>query len=197
MDEGPEDGLQFDPSSVTAAPIRDQAEYDGIRVKLIAHLGSARIPLQVDIGFGDAITPDPEPATFPALLEFPAPRIRIYPRETVIAEKLHGMVLFGTNDPLFVAMIKERCKHDGLAAEGGELYEHFRAHIHRGVALVYKRVKKLPDMIHLMPELPRSRRGRRAAGHVAGRGHNSYAQLVGCKDEQRICNPLRGLPWNR
>ena len=95
MDEGPEDGLQFDPSSVTAAPIRDQAEYGGIRLKLIAHLGSARIPLQVDIGFGDAITPDPEPATFPALLEFPAPRIRIYPRETVIAEKLHGMVRFG------------------------------------------------------------------------------------------------------
>lgn len=95
MDEGSEDGLQFDPSSVTAAPIRDQAEYGRIRVTLIAHLGSARIPLQVDIGFGDAITPDPEPATFPALLEFPAPRIRIYPRETVIAEKLHGMVRFG------------------------------------------------------------------------------------------------------
>lgn len=95
MDEGPEDGLQFDPSSVTAAPIREQAEYDGIRVKLVAYLGSARIPLQIDVGFGDAITPDPESATFPALLEFPAPRIRMYPRETVIAEKLHGMVRFG------------------------------------------------------------------------------------------------------
>jgi hypothetical protein len=95
MTDAPDDGLHFDPSSVTAAPIRDQAEYDGLRVKLVAHLGSARIPLQVDIGFGDAITPDPEFAEFPALLEFPAPRVRMYPRETVIAEKLHGTVRFG------------------------------------------------------------------------------------------------------
>lgn len=50
-------------------------------------------------------------------------------------------------------MIKERCKQDGLAVEGDELYEHFRGHIHRGMTLVHKRVKKLPDMIHLMPEL--------------------------------------------
>lgn len=95
IDEEPDDGLRFDPSSVTAAPIREQAEYDGIRVKLMAHLGSARIPLQIDVGFGDAITPDPESATFPALLEFPAPQVRIYPRESVVAEKLHGMVRFG------------------------------------------------------------------------------------------------------
>ncbi len=73
----------------------DEGPDDGLRVKLMADLGSARIPLQIDVGFGDAITPDPESATFPALLEFPAPQIRIYPRESVVAEKLHGMVLFG------------------------------------------------------------------------------------------------------
>ena len=61
-------------------------------------------------------------------------------------------VLLGTYDPLFVAMIKERCKRDGLNVEGDELYEHFRAHVHRGVALLYKRVKDIPDMKHLMPD---------------------------------------------
>lgn len=64
-------------------------------------------------------------------------------------------VLLGTYDPLFVAMIKERCKRDGLNVEGDELYEHFRAHVHRGVALLYKRVKDLPDMKHLMPDSER------------------------------------------
>ena len=61
-------------------------------------------------------------------------------------------VLLGTYDPLFVAMIKERCKRDGLNVEGDDLYEHFRAHVHRGVALLYKRVKDIPDMKHLMPD---------------------------------------------
>ena len=64
MADASDDGLRFDPSSVTAAPVRDPAEYDGRRVTLIARLGSARIPLHVDIGFGDAVTPDPEFATF-------------------------------------------------------------------------------------------------------------------------------------
>ena len=62
-------------------------------------------------------------------------------------------VLLGTYDPLFVAMIKERCKQEGYNLDEDELYEHFRAHMHRGAHLLYKRVKKLPDMIHLMPEL--------------------------------------------
>ena len=65
-------------------------------------------------------------------------------------------VLLGTYDELFVAMIKERCKEDGLPVEGEPLYEQFRAHVHRGVALMYKRVKKLPDMIHLVPDTSES-----------------------------------------
>jgi DNA sulfur modification protein DndE len=65
-------------------------------------------------------------------------------------------VLLGAYDELFVAMIKERCKQDGLDVDEDELYEYFRAHVHRGVALVYKRVKKLPDMIHLMPKISES-----------------------------------------
>jgi hypothetical protein len=69
------DGLSFMPSTVRAAHIRDRQEYGGVRVKVTAMLGRARIPLQVDVGFGDAVTPRAELATFPALLDFPAPRV--------------------------------------------------------------------------------------------------------------------------
>ena len=61
-------------------------------------------------------------------------------------------VLLGSYDPLFVALLKERCKQDGIEADENELYDHFRAHVHRGVHLLYKRVKKLPDMLHLIPQ---------------------------------------------
>ena len=92
----PPDGLSFDPATVAVEEIRAEQEYDGQRVALIAFLGKARIPLQIDIGFGDAITPDPVEADYTPLLDtLPAPRIRVYPRETVIAEKLHAMVFLG------------------------------------------------------------------------------------------------------
>ena len=90
-----DDGVIFESESVEAAPIRDQAEYDGIRVTLTAHIDTAQLPLQVDVGFGDVVTPRPTVEEFPALLEFPSPELSAYPRETVVAEKLHGMVLFG------------------------------------------------------------------------------------------------------
>lgn len=91
----PADGLVFDPATVSAAPIRGGQEYGGVRVKLTALLGSIRIPLQVDVGFGDAVTPAPVELEFPALLDLPAPRLRAYPRETVVAEKLQAIVALG------------------------------------------------------------------------------------------------------
>ncbi len=93
--DGPEDGVSFDPESVSAAPIRDQEEYDGMRVRIEASIGSARLPLQVDVGFGDAVVPEPQVTEIPTLLDFPAARLRAYPKETAVAEKLHGMVMFG------------------------------------------------------------------------------------------------------
>lgn len=89
------DGLVFDADSVATEPIRETQEYGGVRLTLLARLGAARIPLQVDIGFGDAITPAPEVIAFPTLLDFPAPHIRVYPPETVVAEKLQAMVALG------------------------------------------------------------------------------------------------------
>jgi predicted nucleotidyltransferase component of viral defense system len=90
-----DDGVQFDADSVSAESIRDQAVYDGLRLTLMAGIGTARLPLQIDIGFGDAVVPEPIEASFPPLLDFPAPTMRAYPRESVVAEKLHGLVLFG------------------------------------------------------------------------------------------------------
>lgn len=92
----PDDGLKFLPDTITAEPIRDDALYGGIRVKILAKLGNIRIPLQIDVGFGDAITPGPEARNFPTVLtDFPEPAIHSYPVYTVIAEKLQAMVSLG------------------------------------------------------------------------------------------------------
>lgn len=92
----PDDGLTFFADSVSAESIREEALYGGIRVKLLCKLGNIRIPLHVDVGFGDAITPEPALCTFPALLpDYPPVCIRSYPIYTVVAEKLEAMVSLG------------------------------------------------------------------------------------------------------
>jgi hypothetical protein len=89
------DGLVFDAKIVNAAPIREEQEYNGQRIKLTAYLGKARIPMQVDVGFGDVVTPKAKKVAYPTLLDFPAPKITACPRETVIAEKFQAMVMLG------------------------------------------------------------------------------------------------------
>jgi hypothetical protein len=86
-----EDGIVFLPQTVRGEPIRSDSDYGGFRVRLEAHLENAKIRLQVDIGFGDAIIPEPEETEYPTLLEVPPPRICAYPREAVVAEKLHAI----------------------------------------------------------------------------------------------------------
>lgn len=87
--------MVFDPKTVKAARIKEDAEYEGVRITLTATLGTARLPLQVDVGFGDAVTPEPVEIEFPTLLPMTAPKLRAYRRETVVAEKLHAMVDLG------------------------------------------------------------------------------------------------------
>jgi Nucleotidyl transferase AbiEii toxin, Type IV TA system len=89
------DGLVFDAGTVAAERITEDADYEGVRVTFTAHLDRAKIPMQIDIGFGDAVTPPPVENTYPTLLEFPGPRLLTYPRETVVAEKLEAMVKLG------------------------------------------------------------------------------------------------------
>ncbi len=88
------DGLEFDGHGITIAEIRETQNYPGKRIKLPARLGNARLNLQIDVGFGDAVTPEPAELDYPALLHLPAPRIKAYPREAVIAEKLQALVAF-------------------------------------------------------------------------------------------------------
>ncbi|MFE8032369.1 nucleotidyl transferase AbiEii/AbiGii toxin family protein [Thiohalocapsa marina] len=92
----PDDGIRFQAETVRAEEIRKEANYGGIRVTLVGLLAGARCPVQVDVGFGDAVTPGPEAVEYPTILpELPAPRLRAYPRETVVAEKLEALVTLG------------------------------------------------------------------------------------------------------
>jgi len=90
-----DDGLAFDAKSVRGERIREDLEYEGVRIHLGARLGVARVSIQVDIGFGDAVTPRPQKVAFPTLLDFPAPELKAYPREPVVAEKFQAMVVLG------------------------------------------------------------------------------------------------------
>ena len=97
-----DDGIAFDPASVTVEEIRKEAGYGGVRVMIAGDLARARCKTQIDVGFGDAVTPAPVDSVYPVLLEeMPAPRLRAYPTYTVIAEKLHAIALLGmTNSRL-------------------------------------------------------------------------------------------------
>jgi predicted nucleotidyltransferase component of viral defense system len=89
--ESDADGVKFDPASVKAARIKEDADYEGVRAQFRATLAGARIPMQIDIGFGDVIVPGAARIEYPVLLEFPAPILQAYPKETVIAEKLEAL----------------------------------------------------------------------------------------------------------
>ena len=91
-----DDGIVFDPDSVKAAEIRKEANYAGVRVTMMGMLDKARCPVQADIGFGDAVVPGPDEVDYPVLLaEMPAPHLRVYPRYTVVAEKLEALTSLG------------------------------------------------------------------------------------------------------
>lgn len=113
------DAVVFDPESVRAGAIREDNTYGGTRISLVGRIGSARCTLQIDVGFGDAVTPEPQTAIYPTLLDdFEAPRLRVYPVYTVIAEKYQAMVMLGhTNtrmkDFFDLEVIARRTELDG------------------------------------------------------------------------------------
>jgi hypothetical protein len=94
MDVEP-DGLVFDDKSIRVTDIREDQEYQGQRVRLIAYLGKARIDLQIDIAFGDVVHPSTVALQYPTLLKFPAPKVQGYPPESVVAEKFQAMIALG------------------------------------------------------------------------------------------------------
>lgn len=90
-----DDGLDFDASALSCTPIREQLEDGGLRVSFSARLGSAKLRIQVDVGFGDAVTPAPQDLLYPTLLNQPQPNVRAYPVVTAVAEKLHAITVLG------------------------------------------------------------------------------------------------------
>lgn len=90
-----DDGVHFEVETIEAESIRAEQEYVGVRVTLRARVGNARIPVQADIGFGDAFTQEPEEIEFPTLLDMPKPILRAYTKETALAEKFEAMVSLG------------------------------------------------------------------------------------------------------
>lgn len=118
-----DDGIVFDPESVTVEQIRKEAGYGGVRVFMAGDLAKARCKTQIDIGFGDAVTPAPLDAVYPVLLDdLPSPRLRTYPVYTVIAEKLHAIALLGMANTrlkdyfdLSVLLARERLDEQVLA----------------------------------------------------------------------------------
>ena len=89
------DGLTFDPESIQSERITEDADYNGLRVRFLGVLDSARVNMQIDIGFGDIVYPAPENAELPTMLEFPAPRLLCCSRESAIAEKFEAMLKLG------------------------------------------------------------------------------------------------------
>ncbi len=91
-----DDGIVFDSASIRADEIRKEANYAGIRLTLTGTIDGARCPVQVDVGYGDAVTPAPESARYPVMFgDMPAPTLRVYPRYTVVAEKLEAIISLG------------------------------------------------------------------------------------------------------
>jgi predicted nucleotidyltransferase component of viral defense system len=89
------DGVVFDPASARGRRIAEEGEYEGVRVRLRGSLGKARLALQVDIGFGDPVTPAPAMMEYPTLLGMAAPRLRGYGKESSVAEKFEAMARRG------------------------------------------------------------------------------------------------------
>jgi hypothetical protein len=90
------DGIHFEPATIQAEEIRKYANYSGIRVTLVGTIDGAKCPIQVDVGYGDAVTPESEMAAYPVMFEdMPQPNLRVYPKYTVIAEKFEAIVSLG------------------------------------------------------------------------------------------------------
>lgn len=112
------DGIEFSRESIEVSRIKEDANYEGARVQFHATLARARIPMQLNIGFVDAITPGPTEVVYPTMLDFPAPVPRAYPKESVIAEKLEAITVLGLlntrmNDYYDLALLSRMYPFDG------------------------------------------------------------------------------------
>lgn len=114
------DAMVYLPDSIRIAAIRPEDRYGGKRVALEARLGRARLRVQVDVGVGDAVTPEPVWLEYPSLLGLPPARLRAYRPETAIAEKVHAMVTLGSKNSRMRDFfdIDALAQHEGFKGEG-------------------------------------------------------------------------------
>ncbi len=189
----PEDGVRFDPATIRISAIRGIPVEGAVRARIMGYLGRIQQPLQIDIGVGDPITPDPEKQEYPTLLDFPAPRLWTYPRETVVAEKLHAMVERGAGntrvkDLWDVAHLAHRFPFDGEVLRTA-ITATFRQ---RGTSLAGDRPRALHPAYYEEPM--RERLWRKLLRKVEG-GEDRSKQLVDVGNELReflgpICDSL-------
>lgn len=121
------DGMTYHAETIRIADIRPEDAYGGKRVTLRAHLGPARLRVQVDVGIGDAVDPGPEWLDYPSLLDLPSPRLRSYPPEVVVAEKLHAMVVLGSKNSRMRDFFDIHALAHGRAFEGRRLVRALRS----------------------------------------------------------------------
>jgi hypothetical protein len=132
MDVEP-DGLTFITDTMIVEPIRDEAEYHGLRAKFSARLGNIRIPLQVDIGIGDRIWPEPESIAYPTLLDMPAPRVQACRKETTIAEKFDAVLELGMLNSRMKDFYDINILSDLFAFKGTELQKAVQTALNRNL----------------------------------------------------------------
>jgi hypothetical protein len=125
------DGLELDLDSVRSEEIREGQVYRGVRVRLRGSLAGAMIPIQLDIAFGDAVTPAPQTVEYPTLLDFPAPRIRAYPPEAVVAEKFQALLVLGMANSRMKDLYDLWILSERMRFEGPELCRAIDATFHR------------------------------------------------------------------
>ena len=118
MEVVPEDGIRFDPGSVKGERIKEDADYEGVRLRLVGFLGRTRLNLQLDVGFGDFVSPAPVMRPYPTILSMPVSELRSYPPESVVAEKLQAMIYLGSansrmKDFYDLWMLSEKFEFDG------------------------------------------------------------------------------------
>ena len=197
----PEDGVVFDTRTIRIESIRQDQEYGGLRARIQGRLGQVRLPLQVDIGFGDAISPAREQQDYPTLLDLPVPRIWTYPRDTLIAEKLEAMVSLGAANTRVKDLWDIACLARNFTFEGETLRtavaETFRR---RGTSLGKQQPLALLPLYY--EDTARAQRWQ-VLRHQVGAGADGPASLEDAGDElQRFLGPvcdslIEGSPFTR
>lgn len=118
-----DDGLWFDATTIAAERITEDADYKGIRIRFVGYLENARIPIQIDLGFNDIITPRPIESEIPSMLDLPRAKLLTYPRESVVAEKFEAMVSLGLGNSRMKDLHDVRSLSQDFTFDGGVLSE--------------------------------------------------------------------------